>query len=100
MKSFDPTNPTTETEKLIAELHEKLTNTVRKYMNKCNGKPSDVVLVALQNAVINFTGAITASCAEVDKHLNKQLDYVEAVRYDLNQTLNAVRQQLKSNLLN
>lgn len=100
MKSFDPTNPTNETEKLIAELHEKLIHQVRKYMNRCNGMPSDVVLVALQNAVINFAGAITASCAEADPALNKQLDYVEAVRYDLNQTLNAVREQLKRNLLN
>ena len=100
MKSFDPTHPANETEKLIAELHEKLTHQVRKYMNRCNGMPSDVVLVALQNVVINFTGAITASCAETNRPLNMQLDYVESVRYDLNQTLNKVREQLKSNLLN
>lgn len=100
MKSFDPTSPTNETEKLIAELHEKLIHQVRKYMNKCNGKPSNIVLTALQNTVINFAGAITQSCAEADPVLNKQLDYVEAVRYDLNQTLNNVRAQLKEPFLN
>lgn len=100
MKSFDPANPTTETEKLIAELHEKLIHQMRKYMNKCNGKPSNIVLTALQNAVINFTGAVTASCAQGDPALNKQLDYVEAVRYDLNITLNAVRESLKGRFLN
>lgn len=99
MKSFDPETSPNETEKLIDELHENLIYQVRKYMNKCNDKPTKIVLCALQGAMINVTAAVTASCAESAGALNNKLDYIEAVRYDMDQALNIIRKELKNNVL-
>ncbi len=99
MKSFDPTNPSNDTEKLIAELHEKLTHQVRKYMNRCNGKPTDIVLTALQHAMINFSVAIAASCAQANGDIIHQLEYIENVRKRFDKAFDIVKTKMmdKSN---
>lgn len=100
MHSFSKKNPTNETEKLIAELLDKLAKQTHKWMDKHVGKENCVVLSALQSGAANYFKSVSKSCSQNIENKSNQLDYIEMVRTDINLMLDHIKTEIKSVDLN
>ena len=98
MKSFSKKSPATEFEKLIAELVAELNKTTNKFIH--NHNRSTKALTAAQIAAINFIASATKTSSECVTDLSQQLDYIEAVRRDVNAVFDQIKVLTKSVTLN
>lgn len=93
-------DPNIETSELVKNLYENLSLQIHKSIDKYKGKPIEMVLTALQNATINFFGAITGSCAEANNGIINQLEYIEIVRRNMDKILNIIKKKIMDDQLN
>ena len=100
MQEFSKKDPQSESQKLIAELMNKLTKETDKFMDKHKNKDQRIVSCALQSVAFNYMISITHSLATTLVSKDKQLDYINTITDDTFILLNDIKSKLRAVSLN